>query len=39
MNEIIIFILGINAGIGLLYVINPIIREEIKKQIETLYGE
>lgn len=31
MENIVIFILGMNAGIGLLYIISNICREEIKR--------
>lgn len=34
---LVVFILGMNAGIGLLYLINPKCREEIKKYLIDLH--
>jgi len=36
MKEIIIFVLGMNAGIGILFIISEPIREEIKKLLKKL---
>ena len=36
MKEIIIFVLGMNVGVGFLFIISKPIREEIKKLIKKL---